>query len=329
MKTAIIRRHGGPEVLEIVSGEIPSPGPGEALIRTAVMAVSGPDILIRQGLYKWAPPPPLSPGNEMVGFVEAVGSGVENVKPQSAVLLSSRELASRGGCYTEYRVVPADVLHVLPDGIDLEQAVALPTYLVAHALLRLSLSERTRTIFVNGAAGIIGGALTELAKARELTVIGTVSSESKAAYARAKGVDELILYRNESVLDRVLNVTNGRGVDIAFDHVIGPGFIDCVRMLGDFGTAVAYNVHTPMPDEDVFAELRRHSMRSPAVRVFNIHTYDHDLPMLRQMTRELIEMLAAGKINPVIGARLPLASVVDAHRLFEERSVVGKIVLLP
>ncbi|MBV9560827.1 MAG: zinc-binding dehydrogenase, partial [Bradyrhizobium sp.] len=193
----------------------------------------------------------------------------------------------------------------------------------------LALAPQARAIFVNGVAGTIGSALTELAKAKGLGVIGTVSSEQKARYAKAKGADEVVFYQREPVLERVMAATEGRGVDAAFDHVIGAGFIDCVRMLADFGTAVAYNVHTPMPGDDVFAELRRLSIRSPGVRVFNIHTYDHDIPLLRKLTQDLIKMLAAGLIKPTIGARLPLTRIAEAHRMFEEGSTLGKIVLLP
>ena len=329
MKTALIKRTGEPDVLEIVTSDRPSPGPHEVLIRTAVMAVSGPDVLMRRGLYKWSPPLPLSPGNELVGFVESVGEQVQQIKVGSAVLLSARELPARGGCYTEYRVVPANAVHVLPEGVDLEQAVTIPTYVVAHAMLRGSLNSFAKSIFVNGIAGTMGGALTELAKAQGLTVIGTVSSEEKAHYARSKGADEVIIYNKEAVLERVMELTNGRGVDVAFDHVIGARFVDCIRMLADFGTAVAYDVHTPMPDQDIFAELRRLSSKTPALRVFNIHTYDHYVPLLRELTRELIEMLVAGKINPTIGARLTLDQVVEAHTMFERRDTVGKIVLIP
>ncbi|MGY4306353.1 NADPH:quinone reductase-like Zn-dependent oxidoreductase [Bradyrhizobium sp. USDA 4369] len=100
-------------------------------------------------------------------------------------------------------------------------------------------------------------------------------------------------------------------------------------MLADFGSAVAHNVHTPMPEQDVFAELRRLSIKSPGLRIFNIHTYDHDLPQLRKLARELITLLAEGRISPSTGARLPMTDIVQAHRMFEAGSTLGKIVILP
>lgn len=329
MKSAILRSTGGPEVLEIVEEPIPSPGPGEVLVKTRVMAVSGPDLLIRKGIYKWGPPLPANPGNELAGIVEGVGPGVDGFEAGQAVLLSSRELEVRGGCYTQYRTVPAAALHVLPEGIDLEQAVVLPSYIVAHAMLANTVTHRTKSIFVNGAGGIIGSALTELAKVRGLTVIGSAGSQAKADHARSKGADHIIFHRTESLLDRVMEITEGRGVDIAFDHIIGPRFIECLRMLADFGTVMAYNAFSPVPDEDVFEEMRQLSLRSPALRVFSTHTYDHDLPGLRRLMRELIDMLAAGTIRPSIGARLPFDQVVTAHQMFESAETIGKIVLIP
>lgn len=329
MKSAILRTTGGPEVLEFVEEPVPSPEAGEVLIRTRAIAVSGPDMLIRKGIYKWGPPLPANPGNELAGVIEAVGAGVTGMNAGQSVLLSSRELPVRGGCYTQFRAVPAAAVHLLPEGVDFAQAVVLPSYLVAHAMLTNTVSTRTRSIFVNGAGGTIGGALTELAKARGLSVIGSAGSAEKAEYARSKGADHIIYHRTESLLDRVMEITNGRGVDISFDHVIGPRFVECLRMLADFGTAVAYNTFSPAPDDDVFDEMRNLSLRSPKLMVFSTHTYDHDLPGMRQLMRELIDMLAAGAINPAIGAQLSFDEVVKAHQLFERGETIGKIVMIP
>jgi NADPH2:quinone reductase len=329
MKSAILHTTGGPEVLEIVEEPVPSPAAGEVLIRTQAIAVSGPDMLIRKGIYKWGPPLPANPGNELAGIIEAVGAGVTGMGVGQAVLLSSRELPVRGGCYTQFRAVPATAVHLLPGGIRPEQAVVLPSYLVAHAMLANTVSTRTRSIFVNGAGGTIGGALTELAKVRGLSVIGSAGSEEKAEYARSKGADHIIYHRTESLLDRVMEITNGRGVDISFDHVIGPRFIECLRMLADFGTAVAYNSFSPAPDADVFDEMRQLSLRSPKLMVFSTHTYDHDLAAMRQLMRELIDMLAAGAIHPALGAQLPFDDVVKAHQMFDRGETIGKIVMIP
>ena len=328
MKSIIFESPGGPEVLKLVDAPDPVAGPGEIVIRSRAIAVSVPDTLIRKGVYKWSPPLPANPGNEMTGTVETVGEDVAEFAPGQAVLLSARALPVRGGCYTEMIAVPAAAVHALPDGVDFEQAVILPSYVVAHAMLHgLGISKTAKSIFVTGAAGAVTGALVDLARAAGITVIGSVSTEAKAEYARAHGLDHAVYYKTEPLLERVMEITAGRGVDASFDHVIGDVFLDCVRMLADFGTAVAYNVYSPMPEQDIFGELRELSMRSLGIRCFNVHTYDHDQPALRRITDDLIEMLASGTIKPSVGTRLPMSEAAEAHRLLESGEVLGKIIL--
>jgi NADPH:quinone reductase len=326
----IVRSPGGPEVLELTERPVPKPRANEVLIRTRAMGVSRPDILIRKGVYSWMPPLPASPGSELTGIIEAAGEAVDAIRPGQPVLLSARELPVRGGCYTEYIAVPADAVHALPDGLDFDQAVVVPTYLVAYAMLTdLGIRAGARSVFVAGATGGVGGALVELAKGVGLEVIGSVGSDERAAHARALGVDHVINYRTDSVVERVMALTSGRGVDIAFDHVIGARFTDFLHVLADFGTLVFYNIHAPMPERDVFAELCAVSKKTPAIRCFNIHTYDNNPQRRRELTREVIARLAAGKIKPRVGARLPLAQAAEAHRLLESGAVLGKIVLHP
>ncbi len=330
MRTVLIRSYGGPDVLELAEQPMPKPGAGEVLIRTKAMGVSRPDILIRKGVYTWMPPMPASPGNELTGIVEAVGAGVDAIRPGQAVLLSARDMPVRGGCYTEFIAVPATAVYLLPDGVDFDQAVVLPTYLVAYAMLNdMGFRSGLRSVFVAGASGGVGGALVELAKARGLEVIGSAGSEEKAAQARALGADHVINYRTDPMIDRVMELTGGRGVDVAFDHIIGPTFTDYLHILADLGTLVFYNIHAPMPEKDVFREICALSTKSPALRCFNIHTYDKNPPERRRLTREVIALHASGKIKPRVGARLPMAQAAEAHRLLEDGAVLGKIVLHP
>lgn len=330
MKSVIFRKPGGPEVLEVIEGPEPVAGSGEVLIKVKAIAVSATDTIIRRGLYKWSPPLPANPGNELAGVIEAVGDGVENFVVGQKVLMSSRELPLRGGCYTEFIAVPAAAVHRLADDVDLEKAVVLPSYAVAHAMFHgFGLAQGSKSIFVTGVAGIVGGAFTDLAKANGTKIYGSVSSDAKADYALSRGVDAVVNYKTDAVLEKVMQFTDGRGVDASFDHVIGQNFLDCVHMLADFGTAVAYNVHSPMPNKDIFGELRELSVRSAGIRVFNMHTYDHHQDKLRELTRDLIAMLEAGKLKPMIGRRLALTEAAEAHELFASGEVLGKIILIP
>lgn len=330
MKSVVVRKPGGVEALELVDLPMPQPKANEVLIRTKSMGVSRPDILIRKGIYSWMPPLPASPGSELTGIVEAVGSAVDTIAVGQPVLLSARDLPVRGGCYTEAIAVPAEAVHPLPANVDFDQAVVVPTYLVAYAMFNdLGIPPHARSVFIAGATGGVGGALVELAKGAGLEVIGSVGSEERAAHARALGVDHVVNYRTEPMIDRVMELTKGRGVDLVFDHIIGPKFTGFLHVLADFGTLVFYNIHAPMPERDVFAEMCAVSKKTPALRCFNIHTYDADPARRRKITREVIALLAAGKIKPRIGARLPLAKASDAHRLLEDGAVLGKIVLHP
>jgi NADPH2:quinone reductase len=330
MKTVLVRKPGGPDVLEIAELPIPRPGARDVLIRTEAMGVSRPDILIRKGIYSWMPPLPASPGNELAGTIEEVGGAVEHLRPGQHVLLSARDLPVRGGCYSEFVAVPVDAVYPLPQGIDLEQAVVLPTYLVAYVMLHdMGVRETARSIYVTGAAGGVGGALVELAKAQGLEVIGSAGSAERAAYASSLGADHVINYRADPLVDRVMEITGGRGVDLAFDHIIGPRFTDLLHILADFGALVFYNIHAPVPGRDVFAEMRELSSRSLSLHHFNMHTYDRHPQRRRSLMAALIELLHAGQIKPRVGARFPLAEVAQAHRLLEAGAVSGKIILVP
>lgn len=330
VRTVVIRTPGGPEAMEMVGQPLPAAAAGQVRIRTRAMGVSRPDVLIRKGVYSWMPPLPASPGNELTGIVDAVGAGVEGLHPGQAVLLSARDLPVRGGCYTEAICVPASAVYALPDGADLDKAVVLPTYLVAYAMLHdMGIRHGARSVFISGAAGGIGGALVELCKGLGLFVIGSVGSDEKGAHALSLGADHVVNYRTEPLVDKVMEITAGRGVDLILDHVIAPDFADLLAMLADFGTLVFYNVHTPMPKDDVFSRMRALSTRSPALRCFNIHTYDRHPDERRRLMREVIALFALGRINPRVGARLPMSAVAEAHRMLEAGAVIGKIVLHP
>src|SRR5262249_36772807 len=137
----------------------------------------------------------------------------------------------------------------------------------------------------------------------------------REAYARAAGVDHTVNYREEDVAARILALTGGRGVDVAFDHIVGPRFAALFSALADFGTLVFYNVHGQPPGADVYEEMSRLSTRSLALRCFNIHTYDRNREKRRQMTRALIDLLAQRRINPRVGLRLPLSEASKAQTL--------------
>jgi NADPH2:quinone reductase len=329
VKTVVIRRTGGPEVLELADAPKPAAGPGQVVIRAAAIGVGWPDILIRSGRYAWMPSLPTSPGSDMAGTIEATGPGVDGWTNGDKVLLTARDLPQRGGCYAEFIAVPADAPHRLPPSTDLEQAVCLANYQVAWALLHETAGRPAKSVLIAGGAGGVGSAAIQLAKQAGLFVLTTISSADKAAFARAQGADHVIDYKRENVAARVLEVTGGRGVDLILDHVAGPAFTQYVGMLAPWGTLVSYGLLGGPPPDDVFKALRADSAKCRAVRMFSVHAFDNEREARRRIMRTVIDLLAAGKVAPAIGARLELADAPKAHELVERGQALGKVILTP
>ncbi len=330
MKAVLVHTPGGPEALDYVDAPVPVPGAGDVLIRAAAFGVGQPDALIRRGAYKWMPPLPANPGNDVAGIVEAVGADVADLKVGQKVLLSARDLPQRGGCYAEYVAAPASAVHALADHVALEEAVCLANYQVAFALLHEATGPKPPgSVLVIGAAGGVGSALVQLAHLAGMRVIGTVSSPEKADFARAMGADEVIFYRSETVVDRVLELTAGRGVDLVLDHVCGPEFASYLKVLDKWGTLLSYNAFAGLPEVNLMGEMRKYVGKCPGVRCFSFHIYDDDRDSRRRMMREVIGMLESGAIRPAISARFRLGDVRKAHAMLDSGAALGKIVMTP
>ncbi|MBR1145778.1 zinc-dependent alcohol dehydrogenase family protein [Bradyrhizobium sp. AUGA SZCCT0431] len=328
MKAVLVHRPGGPDALQYQDVPEPTLGETDVLIRAETFGVGQPDKLIRSGVYKWMPPLPANPGNDVAGRIEAVGSGVRNVEVGQKVLLSARDLAQRGGCYAEMVAAPADAVHLLPEQVDLEAAVCLANYQVAWALLNECGSARPpKSVLVIGAAGGVGSSLVQLAKLAGMTVIGTVSSEEKAVFASAMGADGIIYYRGEDVVARVRELTGGRGVDLVLDHVGGPDFFSHLRALAKWGTVVSYNAFDGLPTQNMMEEMRKHLDVCPAIRCFSFHIYDHDREGRRAIMKRMIGHLADGSIKPAVFARFKLSEVRQAHELLDSGKALGKIIM--
>ncbi len=330
MKAVLMRAAGGPDVLESVEVEKPAAGPGRLLIRAMAVGVGMVDALIRTGAYKWMPPLPTSPGSDLAGIVEAAGPGVSGWSPGDRVLLTARDLPVRGGCYTEYIAVPADVVYRLPANVDFAQAAALSNYQVANALLTdAARGTRVKSVFISGIAGGVGSAIADLAKSMGFDVIGTASGHEKIAFARSIGADHVINYRTENVRDEVLRFSSGRGVDLVLDHVGGPKFCDNLELLARWGLLVSFNAFGAPPESDLLSAMRTEVGWGKAVRCFSFHTYDSDPSRRRELMSGVIGRLAAGTIDPRIAVRLPLSAAADAHRMIEAGGGLGKIILVP
>jgi NADPH2:quinone reductase len=275
------------------------------------------------------PPLPAIPGTELAGTIEKVGAGVTTRQVGERVYTTARERPHRGGHYAEYVSAPVEATFVLPANVSFDQAAALANYQVAHHIFNDAVrSRRGESVLIYAAAGGMGNALIDLAKVAGLTVIGVVSNEAKARFARELGADHIIDRKQEDVAQRVADITSGRRVDIIIDPVGGPSIPGNIALLAPCGTLVVYGGLGGKAQLDLQPTLRA-SKNSPAIRQFSIHTWDHLPEERRAGMCALIDMLAAGKLHPRIHARLPLTDAARAHEILESGAVLGKLLLVP
>jgi NADPH2:quinone reductase len=330
MKAIQLSRIGGPDVLDTVELPNPRPGPGEVLVKADAIGVNYFDTMIRTGRYRWMPKLPFVLGNEMSGRIDAIGPGVIGRSVGERVFIAGYEIGNRGGLYAEYAAVPDRAAWPLPDAIGADEATTLTNYQLAVILLHhAARGVAPKTVVVYGAAGGVGTALIDVARQAGATAIGTAGSAEKCAFIRSRGAAHAIDYSKENVIERVLALTEGHGADILFDHVAGKTFGAGLKMIAPLGMIVSYAVLGGMPDGDLFAAMRANIEKSPAVRCFTMHTYDHMEEPRREAMAQAVDLLASGKVQPAIAARLPLAEARKAHDLIERRAALGKIVLKP
>jgi NADPH2:quinone reductase len=269
-------------------------------------------------------------GNEMSGHVEAVGAGVTGLKIGQRVFVAGYEIGNRGGLYAEYAAVPEKAAWPIPDSIGADEATTLTNYQLAIILLHhAARGVVPKTVLVYGAAGGVGTALIDVARQAGASVIGTAGGGEKCAFVRQHGAAHAIDYTKENVVERVNAITHGHGADILFDHIAGKAFTDGLKMVAPLGMIVSYAVLGGMPETDLFKEMRANVERSPAVRCFTMHTYDHMEEPRREAMARAVELLGSGKAKPAIAARLPMAEARKAHAMIDARGAMGKIVLKP
>lgn len=316
-------RTGGPEVLEYVDVEVGEPGPGEARVRNHAIGVNFIDTYFRSGLYPLDLPNGL--GQEAAGVVEAVGEGVTHVKPGDRVAYAARP----NGAYSQLRVMPADVLVHLPDAIPFETGAAmlLQGLTVQYLLKQTYAVQPGETILFHAAAGGVGLIACQWARALGVNLIGTVGSNEKAALARQRGAAHVINYRDEDVVQRVLEITNGAKVPVVYDSVGKDMFtrsLDCLRPRGlmvSFGNSSG--PVAPFSLNELSARGSLYITR-PTLQSYAATRAQRDA-----MAADLFDMVASGKVSIDIHQRFPLADAAQAHIALEGRRTTGKTILLP
>lgn len=330
MKAIRITETGGPEVLQYVELPTPEPAGNEVLVKAHAIGVCMPEIAVRKGIYNWMPRLPAIPGIEMSGTVVKTGPDARQLQVGQPVFVTAREFEERAGCYAEYVKAPEDRIYPVPAGVDLDQVAGLANYQVAWHLVNTALQGfRYESVLVMAAAGGVGTALVQLARAAGKRVIGVASSASRGEFARSQGADVVVDRTRGSIVEQVLDATDGCGVDLILTVAGGRAMLSLFDCLNRFGMLILYGRLDGPPDGNIDAAINKPPTRSLAYRYFSIHALD-DQPELRaHATHALIRMLQEGTIKVPIHDRIPLAEAAHAHRVFESGQIMGKLIMKP
>jgi len=322
MKAVRVHQYGGLEALKHEDVPMPEPGEGEARVKIEAIGVNFIDIYHRIGRYQGSLP--LTLGQEAAGTVDAVGPNVTDVKPGDRVVYASVQ-----GSDAEYAIAPAWRLVPVPAQVNAQQAVAvmiqgMTAHYLTHSTYPLKAGE---TALVHAAGGGTGQLLVQLAKRCGARVIGTASTEEKAALAREAGADEVIIYTQVDFDTEVKRLTNNIGVDVVYDSVGKDTFdksLNCIRRRGYMVLYGASSGAVPPVDPQTLNAKGSLFLTRP----FLAH-YTADRAELLGRINDLFNWIAAGELKVRVDRTFPLAEVAEAHRYLEGRQSKGKILLIP
>ena len=321
MKAVQITRTGGPDVLEYTTVPDPHPGPGQALVDLVAIGVNYTDVYTRSGLNP--PSLPTIPGLEAAGVVSKVGEGVDEVEVGDLVAYSGVSAS-----YADKVVAPSWRLVKLPGDLNAEKgAAAMLQGMTAHYLAHSTYPLKPGDVaIIHAAAGGVGLLLTQMAKALGAEVIATVSTEAKAALARKAGADHVVIYTEKDFQEEVENITEGNGVEVAYDSVGASTFDKSVACLKPRGYMVLYGQASGPVAPVPVPVLNRKSLFLTRP---GLADYTRTREELLQRAGDVLEWVRSGKLKLHIHGRLPLKDAAEAHRQLESRSTTGKLLLIP
>ena len=322
MKAIRIHQHGGPEVLSYEDMPIPEPGPGQAVVKIEAAGVNFIDIYFRTGLYPAELP--ITNGQEGAGTVTAVGSDVTQVAVGDRVAYTGIH-----GSYAEYSAVAADRLVKLPDAISTRTAAAAMLQgMTAHYLSRSTFTvDSSHTALIHACAGGVGLLLVAMAKKFGARVIGTCSTEEKAAKATAAGADEVILYTKQDFESECKRLTGGRGVDVVYDAVGKSTWTGSLGSLKPRGMMVTFgNASGPVPSIAPLELTKRGSLYLTRPSLFAYVASREDLLW---RASDVFDWIQTGDLGIHIGGEFPLSKAAEAQTRLAGRKTMGKLILIP
>ncbi|MGF0310034.1 quinone oxidoreductase family protein [Rhodococcus sp. IEGM1428] len=321
MRAIRIDNTGGPEVLTVVDLPVPTPGPGQILVRTDAIGINYIDTYFRSGLYPRALP--YVPGDEGSGVIEQIGSDVTDFAPGDRVAW-----AAAPGSYAEYVLVDASSAISVPDGVPADQAAsALLQGMTAHYLIESTYpAQRGDTVLVHAGAGGVGLLLTQLAVAKGVNVITTVSTDAKAELSKRTGAAHVLRY-DDDIAARVRDITDGEGVHAVYDGVGADTFEASLASLRIRGTLVLFGAASgPVPPLD---PQRLNGAGSLFLTRPTLAHHIRDRAELEWRAGDVFAAMASGTLTVQVGARYALEDAAQAHIDLESRKTTGSIVLVP
>jgi NADPH:quinone reductase-like Zn-dependent oxidoreductase len=339
MKAIWIRKHGGPDVLEVRETPDPEPGPSEVRVAARAAGLNFAEVSARQGIYPDAPKPPCIVGYEGAGVVDAVGRDVTTFAVGDRV-----GYLRRFGAHATSVCIDERQVFRMPEGMSFEEAAALPVnYLTAyHMLFEVRRIKPGDRVLVHMAAGGVGTAVLQLCRTvPDVMTIGTASA-AKHAHARANGCQHLIDYHTTDYADEVRRITGGKGVDAVLDALGGPDWRKGYGLLAPGGLLVAFGLaNAAVPGKRNLLHAAGQLLRQPhytgmkllnenrGVAGVNLgHLWEH-VDLLKHEIDAIVRLYAEGKIRPHVGGVFPFSRAAEAHGEIEHGRNVGKIVLVP
>ena len=338
----IVTHYGGPDALQVVEDECPEPKGGEVRVRVLAAGVALPDLLMREGVHPETPPLPFTPGWDLVGVVDRLGSGVSGIERGQIVAALPIH-----GAYAEFVCLHQRELVPVPSGLDAAEAVSLVlNYVTAYQMLHRSAKVRPgQRVLIHGAAGGVGTALLQLGRLAGLEMYGSCSSRGASAVSDLGGIP--IDYQHQDFVKEIHRLT-GEGVDVVFDGIGGTHIWRSRKALRPGGTVVAYGLTSSLRGGRLASGRsgRRHRFRG--IAIFGLYiaggwllprrkrVIPYSIQWLKRLKPELFrqdlialfDLLQQQKIKPLIAQRFPLAEARHAHELLGKGSVTGKIVLV-
>lgn len=320
MKAIRVREFGGPEQLKLEEVADPQAGQGQVVVRAHAVGINPVDTYIRSGMHAVKPQLPYTPGMDAAGIVEAVGEGVRRVHVGDRVYVAG----SLSGTYGELMLCDEHQVHPLPASLSFAQgaAVGVPYATAYYALFLRARAVAAETVLVHGATGGVGLAATQLARAAGMRVIGTGGTEEGRRLAREQGAHEVLDHHEEGYLQKLLEITTGRGVEVVLEMLANVNLNKDLEVLAKKGRVVVIGSRGPV-------EIAPRFMMTRDSSILGISLMNATKDELASIHAALGAGLENGTLRPVVSREMPLADAARAHEAILEPGAQGKIVLVP